>query len=100
MRLSSARWLVLVADDNRINQKLAVHMLQKLGCEVDVTRDGLETLARWEQREYDAIFMDCQMPELDGYEATARIRATGGRGKCMPIFATTTNSKFAPQHAG
>src|SRR5258708_35322354 len=89
MRLSSARWLVLVADDNRINQKLAVHMLQKLGCEVDVTRDGLETLARWEQREYDAIFMDCQMPELDGYEATARIRATGGRGKTLPLIAYT-----------
>jgi signal transduction histidine kinase/CheY-like chemotaxis protein len=87
-----SRWLVLLADDNRINQKLAVHMLQKLGCEVDVTANGLETMARWNQREYDAIFMDCQMPELDGYETTKRIRAAGGRGASIPIFATTASS--------
>jgi CheY-like chemotaxis protein len=49
-------------------------------------------MARWNQREYDAIFMDCQMPELDGYETTRRIRAAGGRGTSIPIFATTASS--------
>ncbi len=86
------RWLVLVADDNRINRKLATHLLQKLGCEVDVTENGIETLERWNQRDYSAIFMDCQMPDLDGYETTACIRAAGGRGAVIPIIATTANS--------
>jgi CheY-like chemotaxis protein len=86
------RWLVLVADDNRINRKLATHLLQKLGCEVDVTENGFETLDRWPQRDYAAIFMDCQMPDLDGYETTQRIRASGGRGAVIPIIATTANS--------
>ena len=87
-----ARHLVLVADDNRINQKLASHMLYKLGCEVDVVENGLETMARWNQRDYRAIFMDCQMPELDGYETTARIRAMSAHGATIPIIATTANS--------
>jgi signal transduction histidine kinase/ligand-binding sensor domain-containing protein/CheY-like chemotaxis protein len=86
------RWPVLVADDNRINQKVAVNMLQKLGCEVDVVENGRETLERWKQREYRAIFMDCQMPEMDGYETARRIRLAGGRGAEIPIIATTANS--------
>jgi CheY-like chemotaxis protein len=86
------RWLVLLADDNRVNQKLACHLLGQLGCEVDVARDGAEALALWNQRPYDAIFMDCQMPGMDGYETTARIRREGGRGCDIPIIATTAHS--------
>jgi signal transduction histidine kinase/CheY-like chemotaxis protein len=86
------RRLVLLADDNHINRKLATELLHKLGCEVDVARNGVEALQRWNQRPYDAIFMDCQMPELDGYETTARIRAGGGRGRDIPIIATTARS--------
>ena len=85
-------WLVLLAEDNPVNQKLASHLLRKLGCEVDVANNGSETLQRWTGRPYDAIFMDCQMPGLDGYQATARIRAAGERGRRIPIIATTANS--------
>jgi CheY-like chemotaxis protein len=88
----TSRPLVLVADDNRVNQKIASMMLAKLGCEVDVTSNGTETLERWSQRPYDAIFMDCQMPDVDGYEATQRIRVSGGRGAEIPIIATTASS--------
>ena len=89
---AETRWLVLLADDNRVNQKLACRLLQQLGCEVDVARDGAQTLQLWNQRPYDAIFMDCQMPDLDGYETTERIRAHGGRGAEIPIIATTAHS--------
>ena len=86
------RWLVLLAEDNPVNQKLASHLLRKLGCEVDVANNGSETLLRWVERPYDAIFMDCQMPGLDGYQATAAIRASGERGRRIPIIATTASS--------
>ncbi len=84
--------LVLLAEDNPINQKLGRLLLEKLGCEVDVAGDGIEVLGRWSGRSYDAIFMDCQMPGLDGYETTARIRAEGSRGRDIPIIAITANS--------
>ncbi|HLK65821.1 MAG TPA: two-component regulator propeller domain-containing protein [Bryobacteraceae bacterium] len=88
----SRRWLVLLAEDNPVNQKLGKLMLGKLGCEVDVAADGREALHRWTERPYDVIFMDCQMPNLDGYETTARIRASGSRGRNIPIIATTAHS--------
>jgi signal transduction histidine kinase/CheY-like chemotaxis protein/streptogramin lyase len=84
--------LVLLAEDNPINQKLAVHLLRQLGCEVDLATNGMETLQQWSERPYDVIFMDCQMPHLDGYETTARIRAAGQRGRDIPIIAITANS--------
>jgi CheY-like chemotaxis protein len=86
------RWLVLLAEDNLVNQKLARHLLGKLGCEVDVANNGMEALERWAERPYDAIFMDCQMPGLDGYQATQRIRASGERGRRIPIIAITASS--------
>ncbi len=86
------RPLVLLADDNTINQKLASHLLRKLGCEVEIASNGTETLQRWQERPFDAIFMDCQMPDLDGYETTARIRSSGDRGREIPIIATTAHS--------
>ncbi len=89
---TETRRLVLVADDNHINQKLARRLLEKLGCEVDVASNGKEALERWDKRPYQAIFMDCQMPDLDGFEATSRIRASGGRGVEIPVIATTANT--------
>ncbi len=86
------RRLVLVADDNRVNQKIVAHLLQALGCEVDVASNGIEALELWFQRPYDAILMDCHMPALDGLQAAARIRASGGRGRDVPIIATTASS--------
>ena len=83
---------VLLAEDNPVNQKLACILLGKLGCDVDVASNGNEALRLFARRSYDAIFMDCQMPGLDGYETTVRIRASGGRGRAIPIIATTASS--------
>lgn len=80
---------VLVAEDNPVNQQVAMRMLEKLGCEVSVACNGLEAVAMCGARSYDLVLMDCQMPELDGYEATSRIRATEMPERRMPIVALT-----------
>jgi signal transduction histidine kinase/CheY-like chemotaxis protein len=84
---------VLVAEDNPVNQKLALRMLEKLNIRVDIAENGKEVLSRIGQEAYALVFMDCQMPEMDGYEATAAIRkqeAAGGRH--LPIIAMTANA--------
>ena len=79
----------LLAEDNPINQKLGVRLLEKLGCHVDVAQNGLEAARLSAGNAYDVIFMDCQMPELDGFEATAEIRRQEGVGRHTPIIAMT-----------
>ena len=71
---------VLVAEDNMGNQIVAVSLLAHLGCTVDVASDGREAVQRWSDGVYDLIFMDLQMPELYGLEATRHIRAAARRG--------------------
>lgn len=83
---------VLVAEDNVINQVLAVKMLQKLGCTPDVVANGREAVDTARREDYDAIFMDCQMPEMDGYQATSEIRRVHGTGRWVPIIALTANA--------
>jgi two-component system sensor histidine kinase/response regulator len=82
---------ILVAEDNRINQMVALGLLQKLGYAADLAPNGLEVLEAMKKRPYDIILMDCQMPELDGYETTRRIRATQ-RVHVPRIIAMTANA--------
>lgn len=81
---------VLVADDNEINQVVACKFLQKLGCQVEVARTGLEAVEAISRTAYDVILMDCEMPEMDGYDATREIRRReDGTLSHLPIMALT-----------
>lgn len=92
---------VLVAEDHPINELLMVQLLQKLGCHTTVARNGLEAVAAWKRGDIDLIMMDVQMPELNGLDATAEIRALektqAGRSSAnrvphIPIVAVTANA--------
>ncbi|MBK8178743.1 MAG: response regulator [Planctomycetes bacterium] len=80
---------LLLAEDNLVNQKVAIGFLRRLGYTCDVAADGLEVLRALELKRYDLILMDCHMPEMDGYESTRRLRAIGSR---IPIVAMTANA--------
>ncbi len=83
---------ILLAEDNIINQKVARKMIERLGCSVDVAVNGMEVLEKLSQQDYDLIFMDCQMPEMDGYEATLEIRRRPWKAGKTPIIALTANA--------
>jgi signal transduction histidine kinase/ActR/RegA family two-component response regulator len=81
---------VLVVDDNEINQVVACKFLQKLGCQVEVARNGREAVESIARATYDAVLMDCEMPEMTGYEATQEIRRQEQHtAKHLPIIALT-----------
>jgi two-component system sensor histidine kinase/response regulator len=88
---------VLVVDDNAVNQKVAALLLRKLGCSVDLAGDGREALAALSEQRYGLVFMDAQMPVLDGFEATRLIRAAQAAGDPtypaqLPIIALTAHA--------
>jgi signal transduction histidine kinase/CheY-like chemotaxis protein len=82
-------WRVLLAEDNPINQQVALRMLAKHGCEVEIAPNGGQAVELATNQGFDLIFMDCQMPILDGFEATQQIRAAGLN---VPIVAMTANA--------
>jgi len=84
---------LLLAEDNLINKKVVVAMLSSGGYQVDTVVNGAEAVRAVATIAYDAVLMDCQMPELDGYEATAAIRALKGPGRFTPIIAVTAGAR-------
>jgi CheY-like chemotaxis protein len=83
---------VLLAEDNLVNQKIAKHLLERLGCQVDVAIDGIQAAEYCAQKHYHAVFMDCQMPNMDGYSATALIRRQQQDTYRIPIIALTAHA--------
>jgi CheY-like chemotaxis protein len=85
-----------VVEDNATNQRVASLMLAKLGCQVDLASDGREAIQKWTDLDYDAVFMDCQMPGMNGFDATAEIRrretAIQGNSRRTPIIAMTAGA--------
>jgi PAS domain S-box-containing protein len=87
-----SRGVILLAEDNVINQKVAVAMLESGGYRVDVVADGLAAVTAVRARQYDVVLMDCHMPEMDGFEAAAAIRAEEGEHRRAPIIALTAGA--------
>jgi CheY-like chemotaxis protein len=84
---------VLLVEDNPVNLEVALALLENSGCEVDTASNGIEALENYEAGVYGVIFMDCQMPEMDGFEAAAEIRRRElGSGRRVPIIALTASA--------
>ena len=87
--------IVLIADDTPVNQIVAARALQRCGCRSHAVKDGYEALAALIANRYDAVLMDCQMPEMDGYETTTELRRREAGGRRTPVIAMTASAMKA-----
>ena len=87
-----SRGTLLIVEDHAVNQEVAKGMVARLGYSCDVVADGIEALDAMERRNYDAVLMDCHMPRMDGFQATAEIRRREADQRHVPIFALTANA--------
>ncbi len=83
---------ILLVEDNKINQKVAQLMLKNLGYTTDVVNNGSEALLAMDCAHYDVVLMDCMMPEMNGFEATKRLREMGGHSGTVPVIAMTASA--------
>ena len=89
---SSLSLKILLAEDNLVNQKVAMGMLGKMGHRITLATNGLEALEQWRQSDFDLILMDVQMPEMNGLQATTQIRQEEAMGAHVPIVAMTASA--------
>jgi CheY-like chemotaxis protein len=98
LRAGKSKLTVLLAEDNAVNQRLVVRLLEKQGHSALVVGTGRAALEALEEREFDLVLMDVQMPDMDGFEATAAIRdREKGNGKHVPIVAMTAHAMTGDQ---
>ena len=83
---------LLLVEDNRTNQQVLVNTLAQMGYQIEIVNNGREAITALERTDYDLIFMDCHMPEMDGFEATAEIRRNGSATRRLPIIAMTASA--------